>query len=208
VTHRIRTVFAPITPHEDLIREQLTALSHTKKLHDQEIKKLRANLAFKLKKTRNALRLRAKIILQNNIQEIQIENLKSMELKYKQVSAQAEQDCFELALSLAKKIIGESINTGQSNLKERIRSVLPRLSLSRKIRILANPSELPTLYELCNSKAPQTAIDLEADSKISPGNARIESSSGAVEVSWEAHFDSLVDLLKRHQLPQRGVFDA
>jgi flagellar biosynthesis/type III secretory pathway protein FliH len=208
VTHRVKTAFAPTPPTEELMRNQLAALSNTKNIYEQEIKKIRSELAVKLKTTRNSIKKRANVNLQKQIQKLQVENLKSIEIKYKQVAEQAEQDCFELAISLAKKIIGESIENCRSNLKDRIKSILPRLSLSRKIKIAAHPTEIPSIHELCHLNSPQLAIDLVADSKISLGNARIESASGAVEVSWEAHFESLVDLLKRHHTAQTGGYDA
>lgn len=208
MTHRVKATFAPFNPEEDKLKEQLVALSRTKITYEQEIKKIRSKLASKLKRARKTLKARSDKNLQKSIQKLNLDNIASLELKYREVSEKAEQDSFELAISLAKKIVGESISQGNSNLKERIKSVLPRLSLSRRIKIAAHPAELPSLHELCTSKTPQIGIDLEADSRITRGNARIESASGSVEVSWESHFDSLVDLLKRHQTAHQGGYDA
>ncbi len=193
--HKIKANYHPPLSGEAELQNQLATLSQMTKTFKEEIRNNRSSLAKKIKDLKSALKIRNQKIIKAEKEALKIANIKKLESLYAKVTKQAENDCVDLAISIAKKIVGEFVSEGKTNLKNRILAVLPRVALSRQIKIIVNPGEISELYELCSSKSSQTNILLESSSEIALGNARIESISGTIEISWQAQLEAIVDLI-------------
>lgn len=193
--HKIKANYhAPLLGEAEL-QNQLATLSQMTKTYQAEIRTKRSSLAKKIKRLKSDLKTRKQKTIKAEKEAIKIANIKKLESLYAKVTKQAETDCVDLAISIAKKIVGDLVSEGKTNLKNRILAVLPRVALSRQIKVIVNPGEISELYDLCSSKSNQTNIMLESSSEITLGNARIESISGTIEISWKAQLEAIVDLV-------------
>ena len=193
--HKIKANYhAPLLGEAEL-QNQLATLSQMTKTYQEEIRTKRSSLAKKIKRLKSDLKTRNQKTIKAEKEAIKIANIKKLESLYAKVTKQAETDCVDLAISIAKKIVGDLVSEGKTNLKNRILAVLPRVALSRQIKVIVNPGEISELYDLCSNKSNQTNIMLESSSEITLGNARIESISGTIEISWQAQLEAIVDLI-------------
>lgn len=199
MTHKIKAKFAPILDREAELLNLLKALEDTKKTYDGSISALRKRHADIIKNRRKRLSAKFDRELKATRDLIEIENIKKLEGLYKRVAKEAEDDCVNLAITLARKVIGEAVSESRSNLKERVKNVISKLSASRSIKVIANPDEVPALYNLSAEQSFNFSLEIESDSKIEKGNARIVSPSGAVEICWRSQLDALLDVIKQNQ---------
>jgi len=199
VTHRIKAKITPVLDREVELLNQLEALADTKRIHDQTIRDLRSHHARLVKKQRAQLKNKFTKELKATRERIEIANINKLESLYQRVAREAEDDCVNLAITLARKVIGEAVTESRSNLKERVRNVISKLSASRSIKIIANPDEVPHLYNLSAEQSFNFSLEIESDSRIEKGNARIISPSGAVEICWRSQLEGLIDVIKQNQ---------
>jgi flagellar biosynthesis/type III secretory pathway protein FliH len=195
VKHRIKANYHALLSGEAELQNQLATLSQMSKTYKEEIRNNRSSLAKKIKRLKSELKIRNQKAMLAELEALKITNIKKLESLYTKVAKQAESDCVDLAISIAKKIVGELVSEGKSNLKNRILAVLPRVALSRQVKIIVNPAEISELYDLFGSRSSQTNIMLESCSEITLGNARIESISGTIEISWQSQLEAIVDLV-------------
>lgn len=199
MTHRIKAKLSPILDREAELLNLLDALAETKITYDRAVKEVRGVHASAIRAQRARLRRKFQKDLKATQDRIAIENIKKLEGLYKRVAKEAEDDCVNLAITLARKVIGEAVTESRSNLKERVRNVIAKLSASRSIKVIANPAEVPALYSLSAEQSFNFSLEIESDSKIEQGNARIVSPSGAVEICWRSQLDTLLEVIRQNQ---------
>lgn len=112
----------------------------------------------------------------------------------------SESEMVELALELARKVIGAELSHDPSTVVKVIQTALGRVSAAKVISIRVNPSDLGVLKDA----APDflNEIQVVGDPEVSRGGAVIESSSGNLDAQMEVQLAEIEKKLKR------GVVEA
>ncbi len=199
MAHKVTAKYTPPLQDETEVLNLINSLNKTHEAFVESEAALRSRLTKRIitYKKRVKSHLSKKFTLEK--EQLSLHLLSQTERRYSKAIRDAEQDCLQVAIMLAKSIIGEAIENKTSNLGERLKSLLKRLPTNRPIRIAVHQDEVTLLHEFFTKHSPEYSIDLLADSRIPIGNARIETAGGKIEVSWKAHFDEIVALLQLHQ---------
>lgn len=120
-----------------------------------------------------------------------------IDLLYEATVKQANQECFSLALAIAKEIIGNVVISEADVVTARIQSALEKLVDSRVHTILVHPDSLAAVKATLHERFPARKFNCLASDKIAPGNSAIETPAGTIELLWEDHFRVIEEKLKR-----------
>lgn len=178
----------------DLVSLTREIISLKEKRLQQREKELRRKLALQIwNLRRRAVRSAEKFSAIKN-QRLQATVRLEAERVYQQTCCQAKQDCVTLSLQIAREVIASEIKSNVKSLSARINSALERLLDTRKVQILVNSQE----FERVKPDFDQTrsGVTISKCDDVIPGNARIVTENGEIELSWLAHFD----LIQEHLL--------
>lgn len=115
--------------------------------------------------------------------------------------AQSEPELLELAVAIARKIIGAELELDPSQQLALVRNALARMNGASNITIRIHPedrelidSHLPQLREVFTEPKP---IRIEEDPAIAPGDCYIDSERGSADARVQSQLDAIVnELLK------------
>jgi flagellar assembly protein FliH len=103
-----------------------------------------------------------------------------------------ESDLVQLALAVARKIVGREVSIGPEAVTRIIRQALDRVEHSGRIIIKLNPADLDLLADIkpkCLSGLPEAGrAAFEADASISRGGCLVETDGGEVDARIEHQF--------------------
>lgn len=205
MAHKITAKYSPPQPHESEVLNLLSALRRTHQAYIQSETGLRSRLTKRVVNFRKRVKSYFEKKLESEKEKLSLASLLQTEKRYAQAIKDAEQDSLQVAIILAKSIIGEAVESKTSNLGSRLKPLLKRLPSNRTIRIAVHEDEVASLHEYLTKHSPEYSINLLTDSRVSLGNARIETAGGTIEVSWKAHFEELVALLQLHQSSSENI---
>ncbi len=163
------------------------------------IKETRVQIALEAKKIKNKAKeqglkqglKKAESLLQKN--NLEFENFK------KNLFKKIQKESLTLAISLAKKIIGEELETNTKSLTNFIKAGIAKIKLKNNDKILLNPAHYKEIKK---------EIDIvESDKKIEKGKAKITTHSGTINIDWENSFEDLKNNLYQ-QLEEKLIQNA
>jgi flagellar assembly protein FliH len=103
-----------------------------------------------------------------------------------------EKEMVQLALGVARKIVGRDVQTDVETVAAVVRDALSRVEHAERITIRMNPGDMQRLAELkprlLDELADAGRARFEADAGISSGGCRVESDSGEIDARIEQRF--------------------
>lgn len=120
-----------------------------------------------------------------------IHKIVEREKLYKAAMQEAAHECLELALNVAQEVVVASIETNHDALAQKISGVIGNLTSRRAMRILVNPEQLDALRAALLLRTPEQVSSVVANASICPGNARIETIAGSIELDWSEHLETM-----------------
>ena len=109
--------------------------------------------------------------------------IKAARQVYENSIKQANQDCLELAISIAERIIQDQVRLNKSALHKRISKSIESLLTLNNLKIFVHENDQEEI--IASFKKLPSSTQIIADNSILPGNAIIESESGCVELNWQ-----------------------
>jgi flagellar biosynthesis/type III secretory pathway protein FliH len=116
--------------------------------------------------------------------------------KYKRNLRQANRDCLEIALGIAKQIIGDEISEKSGLLAKRIEQAIEGLALRSKITVAINSKDSAREAYSLEALKQKYLFDCIVKETIIEGAFVIKSSEGSVTIDWRDHFDSIEQALR------------
>jgi flagellar assembly protein FliH len=111
-----------------------------------------------------------------------------------------EKELVQLALGVARKIVGRELQVDPQTVAGIVRDVLSRVEHAEQITIRMNPADLDCLEELkpriLESLADAGRARFEADASISSGGCRVESDCGDIDARIEQRFKVVEDAFR------------
>jgi flagellar assembly protein FliH len=111
-----------------------------------------------------------------------------------------EAELVQLALGVARKIVGREVDTNPDRIAYIIRLALSRVENATHITIRLNPSDLKRLDairpQLLAGLTKATRADFQADASLSPGDCWIESDLGDVDARVETQLQVVADAFR------------
>lgn len=162
---------------------------------NQEWSEMRSSLAAKVLKLSKKAKAQGYKHGVRLATEKALNNILESQKNYEEIIKGANEDCLELALSVANEVIGATINKNSSGLIKRINEALANLLSTRSINILVNPNEFEFIRGELLLNNSENEIKVFASNDVDPGNAILETISGLMEIKWQDHFDKIKDQL-------------
>ncbi len=182
------------SPPRDIIRIAISQSERVISESSRLIAGKRQSIARRMLSAYKKLKARAH---QRAKQEVLIEcqNLITVARKaHRNCIEQANIECLNLSLQVAREVIEEEIKTNKDAIANRIRALLTQL-VSENAKIHVNPAD----QQQIESKLADVSgmVLVSANDSISQGNARITSPSGSVELNWQHRLDIMQRQLKQ-----------
>jgi flagellar assembly protein FliH len=118
--------------------------------------------------------------------------LSDLESLQRRACRDLEKEMVQLALGVARTIVGRDVQTDVETVAVVVRDALCRVEHAERITIRMNPGDLQRLAELkprlLDELAEGSRARFEADAAISPGGCRVESDSGEIDARLEQRF--------------------
>lgn len=115
--------------------------------------------------------------------------LSELESLRRRESRNLESELVELALAVARKVVGREVTTHPDSVAQLLRDAVGRLEHAGTLTIRMNPGDLDRMSDassqLLNGLVDPGRIRFEADASISVGGCFIESEAGAVDARIE-----------------------
>jgi flagellar assembly protein FliH len=113
----------------------------------------------------------------------------------------AEQDVLELAMIIARKVIGSKAESCQELILDTVKKSLPLLLEKSRLTIKVAPEQEQFLNEnfgnILDMDKDLKEIKIESDRRISPGGCILETSSGRVDARIEKQLEVLTTALQK-----------
>jgi len=132
------------------------------------------------------------------------DKLMEIETAYRRIVAEANKDCLELAISIAREVSGKAIIESSNPLVSRINSAIEKLQDLRSIKITINPADFTALEDALERHALSAHITINTSTEISRGNALLETHSGKIALDWQQHLESIAARL--HAALDRKIY--
>lgn len=117
-------------------------------------------------------------------------------LSYQKIIQQANQDCLELALTVAEEIIATQLTAEPGWVAKRIERLLSSLLEQNGIKIKVSHTDYHQVSNELKDLALQRRIKIESCDSIEVGNAVLETVSGKIELSWQEQLSQLKEHLQ------------
>lgn len=118
--------------------------------------------------------------------------LPDLESLHRRACREIEKEMVQLALGVARKIVGREVQTDVEVVAGIVREAVNRVEHAEQITIRMNPGDMQRLAELKPRLLEQLAeagrARFEADAAISSGGCRVESDSGDIDARVEQRF--------------------
>ena len=115
----------------------------------------------------------------------------------------AQGECLELALTVAERVIGSAIKSRPETLLRRIRQALKSLVDSRPVKIFVHQESMAVVENAFREEFCNLRLEVMAGDDVKPGDARVETIAGTVELSCQTHLELIRAHLQRRQEAQR-----
>ncbi|NDC36772.1 MAG: hypothetical protein EBZ48_01835 [Proteobacteria bacterium] len=190
---------ATFTPTEEPQAVDLLAIARGVSIRSkQQAKKLRETtrqeLAMQGWSLRQRLQRRFAKLLSRERSKQQAVNALEVERRYQEVVSHAHRDCLEVALTVAREIVGDLLASDTDKIAARVSRGLERLSHGRVLSL--------EVSEGCEG-AIRTALErrghvlpIKGVGEIPTGVIRIVTAHGPVELPWEEEFDEIANQLR------------
>jgi flagellar assembly protein FliH len=133
--------------------------------------------------------------------------LTELEALHRRELRQVEAELIDLALAVARKIVGREVALGPDALTGLLRDALSRFEHAGRLSIRMNPDDLQRLADvrprLLEGLAHPGRVRFEADATISAGGCFIESEAGDLDARLEQRFRMVEDAFRT-----AGLVDA
>lgn len=103
----------------------------------------------------------------------------------------ARDDCISLLFELAGEIFGAGAALQHELVTAKIQSLLDGMLKHRPLVIQVSPLQADSVRREIESHLKEPNIRVEAHERITPGNARIITETGNIELDWESHLNLL-----------------
>ena len=107
----------------------------------------------------------------------------------------ARKECVELAIALAREVIGHEAVLPHGYLPEKLSELLGTGVSAPVTFVEVSPDRVEEIGAEMKSRFEGRPIEVRADPSMDPGNARVVTASGSVELRWEDHLQLLVQQL-------------
>lgn len=125
-----------------------------------------------------------------------VEKLLHYQRAFELALREAQQECVDLALRVASEI-SATLCVTTSSLLARIEREMNRLLTTRALSIKVHPDSVAKVTESLRSREVLALAEcITGDPTIAPGNLRICTVSGSIDVSWEMALDHLAAALR------------
>ena len=119
-----------------------------------------------------------------------------------------EKEAVELALAVARKVVGQEIAARPEDVASLVRDGIRRLEHAGVLTIRMNPADLERMSDvpsqLLDGLADPGRVRFEADASISAGGCFIESEAGAVDARVERRFQVVQEALRAEARADAG----
>lgn len=175
-----------------------TAESHAKKM----LKEARTGAARCAKRAKKRARLLG--LKQGKIEAAKAlaDEIKQLRLRVADSLTNSKRECLELAVSVAKEVIGQELTLQPDALIARIERAFQELDTSSGTYLFLNSDELRRLSPDSQIKLKAICPKITADDSLEQGNAILQASSGQVELNWGAHLERIAQTLRHHLTAQ------
>lgn len=192
----IRARFIPdtVSPVGELLHAARQLLSRSALQAEELIRGTRAKLAVDGWTLRQRLHRRGVRILSRERARLQAASNLEAERQLQRAIANAHRDCLEVALTVAKEVVGELLATDAERIAARVKRGLERLSQGRVLSIeVLSGGESALQAALENMGAP---IPVHPTTDLAPGVVRLRTVHGPVEMPWEEEFAEMANRLR------------
>lgn len=110
---------------------------------------------------------------------------------YQKSVKEAEKECLELTLRLARTVVSHEIASSKESLGIRIAQALQFLIPDTEWRVTVNPAQLNAVKASLENLYPGCTTSLNESSEVALGNAIIETPQGVIELNWSKHLELL-----------------
>lgn len=167
---------------------------HTRKLAAEIIHNARKRASTRLQRCR--IRARAEGFnegFHDGLRRAQTQHLESHE-HLRETIINARRECLKIAGELAREIIRREVEVDHGILAARLDDLINRLLQAGDLTVIVSPADSSFIRHEISTRFAERRITVEEDADIAPGNARVVSASGSIEMLWEYH----LELLERH----------
>ena len=137
--------------------------------------------------------------------------LSGLEVLHRRDARAYENDLVQLALAVARKVVGREVAAAPEVVVDMLREGLARLEHPGALTIRMNPGDLERLADvsaqLFEGRVDSGRVRFEADAGVSPGGCYIESEAGDVDARVEQRFRIVAEALEaegRREADSRG----
>lgn len=174
---------------------------------ERQIDGVRSALAQRVAAVKRRSRMRGYL---NGLQEAKQkagQQLVEIQKRYHDLLNSANQDCLEIALSVAHQVIGATMHSEKNSLASRISRAINSLIERSAVKITVNPLDAESIAKTMHANFANLKVDIQTSNAIERGDARLETSAGSLELKWEEHFQIIKEKL-RAQLSLRSTDHA
>jgi flagellar assembly protein FliH len=117
-----------------------------------------------------------------------------------QVGRELEWQTVQLALEVARTIIGRDVQTDPQALVDLLRTAVSRLEHAGHLAVRMNPEDMQRIAEVAPGRLQEIAsaqgVSFEGDAAISSGGFRIESDAGEIDARQEQRFKAVQEAFR------------
>ena len=115
---------------------------------------------------------------------------------YRENLRKANYECLEIALGIAKQIIGEELSEKSELLAKRIDLAIEGLAIKSQITIAINSKDAETVADSLVALKQRHNLDYISKNTITEGTSESNSAEGSVTIYWRDHFCSIEQALR------------
>lgn len=123
----------------------------------------------------------------------------SLQVRFDEALKTAKDDCFHLVCSLAKEILEKELAMNPSILSKKISKLFENLPYANSLEIFVSQEDLKSVHDDLKLRFSHKNFTLHASEEIPPGNARVQSIAGSIEMDWKSHFQLLQETLLQNR---------
>lgn len=113
--------------------------------------------------------------------------------KLQQALNQAQLDCLNLVVRVSEEVIGQEIQSDKRSVVQRVQRALVSLVEQRALRVFVNRGD----HEAVRAAfSPELPVPIATAEDLAPGDARLETPSGTIELRWRDHLSSIYQHLR------------
>ncbi len=157
----------------------------------------RRRLAELVVATRNRARARGYAQGTREAKRDLLEALLEHDAKLQRELSNAQLDCLNLAVRVSEEVIGEEIRGNKHSVLQRVQRALTSLVEQRALRLVVSHDDQDAVR---SQLAAELSIPVTTADDLSPGDARVETASGSIELRWREHLSTIYQHLRSRLL--------